>query len=651
MTDGPAPTNRLSLAEVHSTVGIPYGKSLFRRLLAISGPAFLVSVGYMDPGNWATDLAAGSSFEYALIWVLLMSNLIALLLQSLAFRLGIVRGVDLAQACRLEYPNWARLPLYVLCEIAISACDLAEVLGTAIALQLLFGLPLLWGVCLTALDTIVLLFLNSLGIRKVEAVIIALISVVAAGVILQVFLAGPEWNSLARGFLPALPSAGALYIAISMLGATVMPHNLYLHSSLVQTRRIGSTNRDKRQAIRLNTTDSMLALNMAFVVNAAILIMAAATFYRHGYFEVAEIQDASRLLAPLLGTTIAPIAFAVALLASGQGSTITGTLAGQIVMEGFLNLRISPAIRRIITRLLAIAPSILTIILAGERSAGELLVLSQVILSLQLPFAVIPLIHFVSDREKMGEFATRRAVTVLAWIAALLIVVLNLKLVVDTLGRWIAKAGSHAVWLELTLVPAGFLAGLFLLYVAVKPWLTRLLLRPADVRVDVHEPEADLGQALRPAGSGAPFQKVAVALDFSGRDAEILRETLRVIGGQSCEIALMHVTESAPARFMGRDAGDLESKRDLDRLEAYAKSLRSAGFAVKTLVGQGKPVTELTRMIRDFGADLVVVGAHGHRFWLDLFFGSTADKLRHQIKASVLVVGTASGPTSPGRKD
>jgi len=637
-----ASANRRSLSEVHGTVGIPYQKSIFRRLLAISGPAFLVSVGYMDPGNWATDLAAGSSFNYALIWVLLMSNLMAILLQSLAFRLGIVRGLDLAQACRLEYPRWAALSLYALCEIAISACDLAEVIGSAIALQLLFGLPLLWGVCLTAMDAFALLFLNSFGIRKIEAVIIGLISIVAAGVIVEVFLAGPEWGSVAHGFLPNLPNAAALYIAIGMLGATVMPHNLYLHSSLVQTRRIGDSSGEKGQAIRLNTTDSTMALNIAFVVNAAILVMAAATFYRHGHFEVAEIQDAYRLLAPLLGTTIAPIAFAIALLASGQSSTITGTLAGQIVMEGFLNLRFPPWIRRVITRLLAIIPSVLTILFMGERGTGWLLVLSQVVLSLQLPFAIIPLIHFVSDREKMGEFVIRPAVIALAWIATLIIVALNLKLVVDTLGAWIANAGRYTVWLELTLVPVVGIIGLLLVYITVKPWLARLLLGPADVRLGVHRPAADLEQAFHQLASRAPFRKVAVALDFSGRDAEVFRETLRVLGDQRPEIALMHVTESAPARFMGKDAGDFESNRDSARLQTYAESLRAAGFAVSTFIGHGKPVTELTRLITDFDADLVVLGAHGHRFWLDLLFGSTADKLRHQIKASVLVVGQGS---------
>jgi manganese transport protein len=649
LSDKRTPDYQLSLSEVHGTVGIPYQKGILRRLLAISGPAFLVSVGYMDPGNWATDLAAGASFNYTLLWVLLMSNLMAILLQSLAFRLGVVRGLDLAQACRLEYPRWASLPLYVLCEIAISACDLAEVLGSAIALQLLFGLPLIWGVCLTAMDTFALLFLNSFGIRKTEAVIIGLITIVAAGVILQVFLAGPDWGSVARGLIPGFPASSAVYIAIGMLGATVMPHNLYLHSSLVQTRRVGVTGLEKQQAIRLNTIDSTMALNMAFIVNAAILIMSAATFYRHGLFGVAEIQDAYKLLAPILGTTLAPVAFAVALLAAGQSSTITGTLAGQIVMEGFLNLRIPPWVRRMTTRLLAIVPAVVTIVYLGEHGTGWLLVLSQVVLSLQLPFAIIPLIHFVSDRDRMGHLAIRPLSKVMSWIVAALIVSLNAKLVLDTLSNWIGGA-KHALWLELTLVPAVGIIGLFLVYITVKPWLARFLLGPGDQRIGIHKPEVDLDQAdlhMAP----LPFRKVAVALDFSGRDVGILRETIRFLGSQRPEIALLHVTESAPARFMGKEAGDIESKRDHDRLETYAASLRSAGFVVTTTVGHGKPVTELTRLITDFGADLVVLGAHGHRFFLDLLFGSTADKLRHQIMASVLVVGRGGGSVAVNSRE
>jgi manganese transport protein len=634
---GASPTRESSLADVQGTVGIPYEKNIIRRLLAVSGPAFLVSVGYMDPGNWATDLAAGSSFNYTLLWVLLVSNLMAILLQSHAFRLGIVRGLDLAQACRVEYPRWAALTLYALCEVAITACELAEVLGSAIALQLLFGLPLIWGVLLTSLDTFLVLFLNSLGIRKTEAFILGLITIIAASVCVQVFLARPDWSGVAQGLMPSLPNQAALYVSIAMLGATVMPHNLYLHSSLVQTRRIGTSDEEKREAIRLNTTDSTMALNIAFVVNAAILIMAAATFHRHGYFEVAEIQDAHRLLSPLLGTALAPIAFAVALLASGQSSTITGTLAGQIVMEGFLNLRISPAVRRLITRLTAIVPAAVTILLAGEGSTGPLLVLSQVILSLQLPFAIIPLIHFVSDRRKMGGFVIAPAWTALSWAVALTIVSLNVKLVVDTLRGWLGGGGAE--WLKWTVIPAGCAAGVFGIYIAVKPWVSRLFMSPAQVRLTVHKPAANVGDAVKLAATARPLRKVAVALDFSGRDAEVLSETVRILGDQRPEIALIHITESAPARFLGGEAGDLESQRDHARLETYADSLGQAGFKVSTYVGQGKRVAELTRLISETAPDLVVLGAHGHRLLLDLFFGSTADKLRHQIEASVLVVG------------
>jgi manganese transport protein len=629
---------RPSFSEAHNSVTIPPQQTgILRRLFAISGPAFLVAVGYMDPGNWATDLAAGSSFNYTLLWVLLLSNLMAILLQSLAFRLGIVRGVDLAQACRLEYPRWALAPLYGLCEIAIAACDLAEVIGSAIALQLLFGLPLLVGVLLTALDTFALLFLTSLGIRKIEAVTLALIFVVAVGVVIQVFLGHPDWGGVARGFLPALPNAKALYVSIGIIGATVMPHNLYLHSSLVQTRRIGPTAADKRQAIRFNTTDSTIALNAAFFVNAGLLVMAAAIFYRSGHTDVAEIQDAYKLLTPLLGAAVAPIAFAIALLASGQSSTITGTLAGQIVMEGFLNFRLPPWVRRMITRLAAIIPAVLTIVFVGEHGTGDLLILSQVVLSLQLPFAVIPLVHFVSDRKTMGEFAVRPWLKALSWLTAVVILGLNAKLVADTVGDWSASAHGGVV-LAVALPVVGVL-GLFMVYIALRPLLEKILLGRREAGVGIHRPADDLAGALAKDAAPAPYRKVAVALDFSGHDAQVLTETLRLLGEQRPALALMHVVESAAARVMGGDAGDLESARDPQRLEDYAKTLRQAGFAVAVFVGYGKPVPELARLINDWGADLVVLAAHGHRGFADLFFGSTANKLRHRIRASMFVVG------------
>jgi manganese transport protein len=609
-----------------------------RRLLAIAGPAFLVCVGYMDPGNWATDLAAGSSFNTSLLWVLAMSNLMALVLQSLAFRLGIARGLDLAQACRAEYSPGINLSLYALCELAITACDLAEVIGSAIALQLLFGLPLIWGVLFTASDTFALLFLNHFGIRKIEALILVLISIIAAGMIIQVVVAKPAWGEVAGGLLPTIPSNTALYVAIGMLGATVMPHNLYLHSSLVQTRQIGSSFEAKRQSIRMNTLDSFVALNMAFFVNAAILVVAASVFFRHGYHSVAEIQDAHHLLEPLLGTGAASIAFAVALLASGQSSTITGTLAGQIVMEGFLNLRLPPWVRRMVTRLLAIIPAVCTIIYFGERGTGNLLVLSQVILSLQLPFAIIPMIHFVSDIRKMNGFAIGGVFKVAAWTITCIIVGLNVKLAAETISRWLIASGNNAVWLGIAVIPAAAALGGLMLYITFKPaWASWLRWR--EQRIGVHEPLKDLKSEFMSLEACAPLQKVAVALDFSGHDTKVLCETVRLLGERRPELGLMHVVESAPARFWGMDAGDQESKEDPGRLEAYAQQLRKLGFVVRTFMGTGKPVDELERMIQDFEADLVVAGAHGHRFIADLIHGATVDKLRHRIESSVLIIG------------
>lgn len=627
-----------SLSETHGAVSVPYHRSMMRRLLAIAGPAFLVCVGYMDPGNWATDLAAGSSFNTSLLWVLAMSNVMALVLQSLAFRLGIARGLDLAQACRAEYSNAVNLPLYALCELAITACDLAEVIGSAIALQLLFGLPLIWGVLITASDTFALLFLNNYGIRKIEALILGLITVIAVGMFIQVVAAKPAWGEVAAGLIPTIPGNTALYVAIGMLGATVMPHNLYLHSSLVQTRRIGPSHEAKRQSIYMNTLDSFVALNMAFFVNAAILVVAASVFFRHGYNSVAEIQDAHRLLEPLLGTVVAPIAFAVALLASGQSSTITGTLAGQIVMEGFLNMRLPPWVRRMVTRLLAIIPAVFTIIYFGERGTGSLLVLSQVILSLQLPFAIIPMIHFVSDSRKMNGFAISGAFKVVAWTIAGIIVGLNVKLAAETIGSWLTASGGNALWIGIAVIPLSVALGGLMVYITFKPawanWLKR-----REQRMGVHTPPEDLQGGILSDKASAPFRKVAVALDFSGRDLTVLRETIRLLGEQRPELGLMHVIESAPAHFLGKDAGDRESQEDIGRLETYAQQLGVLGFTVRVFVGTGKPVDELARMLQDFEADLLVVGAHGHRFFADLIHGATVDKLRHRIETSVLIIG------------
>jgi manganese transport protein len=429
------PTSEVSLPEVHGSVHIPAGAGFWRKLFAFAGPGYLVAVGYMDPGNWATDLAGGARFGYTLLSVIMISNLMAILLQALAARLGIASGRDLAQACRDSYSRGTTVFLWVLCEIAIAACDLAEVLGAAIALNLLFGLPLIWGVTLTALDVLIVLYLQHRGFRYVEALVIALILAIAGSFAVEIWLARPAMGPLVRGFVPTvdiLKNPEMLYISISILGATVMPHNLYLHSSIVQTRKYMDTAEGRREAIRFATIDSSVALMSALFINGGILVMAAATFHGTGYEHVADISDAYKMLSPLLGTTLASTLFAVALLCSGQNATLTGTLAGQIVMEGFINLRIRPWLRRLVTRLIAIIPAVIVILIYGDAGTGPLLILSQVILSLQLPFAVFPLVMFTADRHKMGEFVSPRWVQALAWLVALVIALLNAWLLYQT---------------------------------------------------------------------------------------------------------------------------------------------------------------------------------------------------------------------------
>lgn len=427
-----------SLAEVHRTIPV-HGLTWWRKLLAFAGPGYLVAVGYMDPGNWATDLAGGSQFGYRLLSVILISNLMAVLLQGLASKLGIVTGRDLAQACRDHYSRPVALALWVLCELAIAACDLAEVIGTAIALNLLFSIPLPWGVALTALDVLIVLFLQQKGFRLLEALVIALVMVVGLCFLFELFISRPEFGAVMKGFVPSteiIRNPEMLYIAIGILGATVMPHNLYLHSSIVQTRKYEESSEGKREAVRFAFLDSTIALSLALFINAAILIVAAATFHRSGNTQVAEIQDAYQLLSPLLGVGAASAVFALALLASGQNSTLTGTLAGQIVMEGFLNIRMRPWLRRLLTRAIAIVPAAITAILYGESGTARLLILSQVVLSLQLSFAVFPLVMFTSDRVKMGEFANPGWLKFLAYVVAVVIATLNVWLLVQTVGGW-----------------------------------------------------------------------------------------------------------------------------------------------------------------------------------------------------------------------
>ena len=434
------PIRKPSLPEVHRSIRIPNTTNFWRKMLAYAGPGYLVSVGYMDPGNWATDLAGGSKFGYTLLTVIMLANLMAILMQSLCVRLGVATERDLAQACRDYFSPRVNFCLWVLCEIAIAACDLAEVLGSAIALQLLFGIPLIWGVCITALDVIVLLFLQHKGFRYIEALIIMLVGTIGLCFTAEIIFSRPDFGGILLGYIPKieiLQNPEMLYIAIGILGATVMPHNLYLHSSIVQTRNWESTSEKRWEAIKFGTIDSTVALCFALFINSAILIVAAATFHVSGNHNVAELQDAYKLLSPLLGVNAASAIFGLALLASGQSSTLTATLAGQIVMEGFLDLRMKPWLRRLFTRLIAILPALISIIFFGEKSTGSLLILSQVILSLQLSFAVVPLVMFTSDRTLMGEFVNPLWLKILSWLTAIVIGSLNIWLLLQTIYGWL----------------------------------------------------------------------------------------------------------------------------------------------------------------------------------------------------------------------
>ncbi|MHB9060247.1 MAG: Nramp family divalent metal transporter [Desulfobacteria bacterium] len=620
-----------SLSEVHSTVAVPESRGFLRRLFAFAGPAYLVSVGYMDPGNWATDIAAGSRYGYALIWVLLMSNLMAVLLQSLSARLGLVSGRDLAQASRDRYPPAVNAALWVLCEVAIGACDLAEVIGSAIGLQLLFGLPLMYGVLITALDTFLILFLHQAGIRKMEAFIIVLVGTIGSCFLLEIVLSRPDLPGIARGFLPSLPDRDALYYAIGILGATVMPHNLYLHSSLVQSRKVVKTANGIHRSLKYNTIDSVVALNIAFLINAAILVMAAAVFFRSGHTEVASIEEAHRLLAPLVGSGVAPVVFAVALICAGQSSTITGTLAGQIVMEGFVNIRLRPWLRRLLTRAMAIVPTVAVIAVSGEGATGGLLVFSQVLLSMQLSFAVIPLIHMVSDRNLMGAFVIRPWVKGLSWACAAVIAVLNVKLVIDEVGGWMAKGGAAGAAARYAALPLAVAVGALLVYILVEPYF--FAARRKRLPRDVHRPEVERVEPAR------PFRKIAAALDFGEADAEVLARAAGLASANRCPLLLVHCVESAGAAALGGEITDTESRKDLDRLRRYTIALGKHDIQAETELGFGDPVRVLPEIVRRHGVDLLVVGAHGHKGIADWLHGSTIDELRHRLNISVLVAG------------
>ena len=617
-----------SLSEVHQSVDTTnLSKPAWKRILSFFGPAYLVSVGYMDPGNWATDLQGGSQFGYKLIWVLLMSNLMALLLQSLSARLGIVRGRDLAQANRETYPKTINFFLYILAEIAIAATDLAEVLGMAIGIQLLTGLPLLWTVVITVFDTFLLLILQRFGMRKMEAFIISLVAIIGVSFLVEIIMAKPDLGEVATGFVPSIPGKEALFIAIGIIGATVMPHNLYLHSALVQTRKIERDEKGIRRALKLNFIDSAVALNAAFFVNAAILVLAATVFFKAGRSDVAEIRTAHELLNDFLGNNLAPTLFAIALIAAGQSSTITGTLAGQIVMEGYLRIRINPWVRRLLTRLVAIIPAVIVIVINGEENIDRLLVFSQVILSLQLGFAIIPLIHFVSDKKTMGVYTITPLIQFLAWLITAVLVYLNIRMVYEQASGYFSTS-DNVFWKVIIILASVFFIGL-LITAILYPILRH---KPSGLSLQVHK---ELSTAFEKINLPR-YSKVAVALDFSERDPKVLAHALSY--GEGITVVLIHIVESASAKILYEESDDFESRKDKEKLEAYAAMLREQKVEVQTCLGFRNRTKEIARLVKESGADLLIIGAHGHKGIKDWFYGETIDAVRHQLKIPVLIV-------------
>lgn len=633
-----------SLSEVHESVDTTAThRPVWRRILSFFGPAYLVSVGYMDPGNWATDLAGGSKYGYSLIWVLLMSNIMALLLQSLSARLGIVRGRDLAQANRETYPKRMNFVLWLLAEIAIAATDLAEILGMAIGIQLLTGLPLIWGVSITVFDTFLLLYLQRLGIRKMEAFIICLIAVIGVCFLFNIIIAQPQLHEIVKGFIPSLPEAAdlykakgitnalpeetALYLAIGIIGATVMPHNLYLHSALVQTRKIKKNQEGIKQALKWSFIDSAIALNIAFLINAAILILAATVFFQTGRTEVGEIKQSHELLSPMLGSSIASTLFAVALIASGQSSTVTGTLAGQIVMEGYLRLRINPIMRRLITRLVAIIPAIIVIAVFGEDEVDSLLVFSQVVLSLQLGFAIIPLIHFVSDKKTMGHFAIKPVVQLFAWVVASVLVYLNLKMLTQEALDFFAS--SENIFAKVVIILAGLLFVALLVSSIVYPLFVKTK-RTASIQM--HPEVPGLQNIEIPA-----YKKIAVALDFSENDIRLLASAIGQ-ASHDTSFVLIHIVESPTARLLGNETDDFETENDQQRLDAFVNQLKEKGYTSKGILGFQSRAKEIARIVKEENADMLIVGAHGHSGLKDFIYGETINAVRHELKIPVLIV-------------
>lgn len=617
--------NDKSLSEVNNTVDTTQPLGKWKKIFSFLGPAYLISVGYMDPGNWATDIAGGSKYGYSLIWVLVLSNLMALLLQGLSARLGIVRGLDLAQANRETYPPFINFILYLLAEIAIAACDLAEVLGMAIGIQLLTGLPLKWGVGITVLDTFLLLYLQKAGMRKMEAFIIALVAIIFVAFFIQIILAEPNVVDVVKGIMPSIKDKYALYIAIGIIGATVMPHNLYLHSALVQSRKITNTDAGKREAIKYNRIDTTIALNIAFFVNAGIMIVAAAAFYKNGFTEIAGVKEAHKLLPDFLGKA-APIMFAIALIAAGQSSTVTGTLAGQIIMEGYLNIRLNPWVRRLVTRLVAIVPAIIVILIYGESKVEDLLIFSQVILSLQLAFAIIPLIYFVSNKKTMGNFVIKPIIQIASWAIAIFILAMN----GFNLFLQAQDIFNEPVLLPKILIIVGaifFTALIF--YIILFPFLKQ--------KNKFSIPKMHITNEVLPVLQIPEYKKIALALDFSAIDHKIIATAIG-LGSKNANYLLIHIVESASAKLLGKQSNDIETKKDKQQLEAYAEQLIAQGYNIKIELGFRNRVKEIARIVQENNADLLVIGAHGHKGVRDIMYGQTVNAVRHLIKVPVFVV-------------
>ena len=616
-----------SLEEVHGSVDVMAKRSVWKRILSFFGPAYLVSVGYMDPGNWATDIEGGSRYGYQLIWVLVMSNIMAIILQSLSARLGIIYKRDLAQVNRETYPPVINFCLYILAEIAIAATDLAEVIGMAIGLHLLTGLPLIWGVVITIFDTFLLLYLQKLGIRKMEAFIIGLIAIIFGAFAIELFFVKPSLVEIAKGLKPSLPDSDALYIAIGIIGATVMPHNLYLHSALVQTRKIGDDDESKRKALKYNFIDSAVALNLALFVNAAILILAGTVFYKNGLTDVNSIESAHSLLAPLVGQNLAPILFAVALIAAGQSSTVTGTLAGQIVMEGYLHIRFNPWLRRLITRMVAVIPALITIWVAGEDKMTDLLILSQVILSVQLAFAIIPLIYSVSNKQMMKNFVIKPWLIALSVLVTAVILYLNIKMVIE---KALDFLHSNSTWsLDLLVIIGLILFFVLLLLTIFYPLFAK---RQKASSPNIHQWMNQIHTI-----EIQDYKKIAIAVDFSSVDQQVLSHALKHAKTDT-ELVLIHVVESAGAKILGSYTADAEREKDEEQLNAYQVYLSKMNLQVKAKLGYRNRTSEIVRICNEEEADLLIMGAHGHAGFFDFIYGQTIESVRHKLTIPVLIV-------------